>query len=116
MSGDYLMRQIDEMVRFLSQVLLRHQPENLVQVFTEDGGFSQGGFLQYRLRGLLLEGRVNEAENLLFETVQADPADEYLPVALDFYEELNKMSDSQLAGCDFSRQEIREGLEQIKRC
>uniref|UniRef100_S0DGI5 Uncharacterized protein n=1 Tax=termite gut metagenome TaxID=433724 RepID=S0DGI5_9ZZZZ len=114
MSGDYLMRQIEDLARFLAQVLLQRQPDT-VQIVDEEGRFSQGGFLKYRLHKLLLEGRINEAENLLFEEIELQAADEYLPVALDFYEAVNRLDDGQLEARNFTRAEIREGLEQVKK-
>lgn len=112
MSSDYLIRQIEDMTHFLASVIFAKKPESL-SVIEEDGGISEGNLLRFQLRSLLRDGHVNEAENLLFETVNADPRDEYLPTALDFYETLQAMSDVELEECDFSRAEIADGLKTI---
>lgn len=64
------------------------------------------------LCGLLSQGRINEAENRLYE--ELDPSDiRYLRIAIDFYLQLNERDDAYLEAHDFTRTEIEEGLEQI---
>lgn len=59
-----------------------------------------------RLCGL---GEINRAENLLFE--ELDFSDEStFPIALGFYEHLNRFSDKELEAWDYSREEIFDGL------
>lgn len=41
------------------------------------------------------------------------PTAEYLKVAIDFYSELNKLSDAYLTDCGFDRGEILDGLKAI---
>ncbi len=114
MSHDYIMRQIEDMARFFASVIFARRPAGY-SVFSEDGSVSEASLLHLRLRALLAEGDVNAAENLLYDTIAADPRDEYLPVALDFYENLNAKTDAELAAESFSRQEIAEGMAGIKR-
>lgn len=70
MASDYLMRQIEEMARLCSQVLFAKHTEPL-PVFDEQGNVTENGVLYGRLRMLCSAGRVNEAENLLFERLDA---------------------------------------------
>ena len=105
---DYIMRQIEMLTRFIGNVLLQGD--------TTDTGISvdvEGDFLSYRLNGLLLEGKINEAENLLFEAIEESPKRAYLKTAMDFYETLGSLSDEQLERGDFSRDEIIEGLQAV---
>lgn len=113
MAGDYLMRQIEDMVRMLSAIIFQRQPDHY-SIVSEDGGISAGSLLWVRLKGLLAENRVNEAENLLFATIEAEPRPEYLPVALDFYTQLNSYTNTELAERDFSRQELLDGVAEVK--
>lgn len=69
--------------------------------------------LDRSLGSLVDLSRVNEAEDLLFENFSS--VDEYLIVTINFYERLNSMTDEELEGLDFSRQELLEGLEDISR-
>ena len=114
MSSDYLMRQINDMVRLIANTIFQKSVGEY-EFIHEDGSFSDGGFLGYRLKKMVLEGDINGAENLLFETLEADPRQEYLPVALDFYSALQEKSDAQLISCRFSRQEIGDGLAELQK-
>ncbi|MCL2559632.1 MAG: DUF6483 family protein [Turicibacter sp.] len=71
--------------------------------------------LNQRLENLLADGKINEAENLLFDAVQNDAQvdHDYLRVALDFYMKMDDYTDDYLALCHFSRQEIMDGWAEI---
>ncbi len=58
------------------------------------------------------QGKINEAENLLFENLDTDNK-RYMELALDFYERLNNFEDDFLEENNFSREEIEEGLKEI---
>ena len=105
---DWIMRQILGLVRIIAKLVFGKE---LPAFFEEAGALSQtGDALHKRLLALIAEGKINEAENLLFSDV--DMQDERsLAIALDFYSRLNTLSNEKLHACDFSRQEIRGGLE-----
>lgn len=67
--------------------------------------------LSKQLTDLLAEGKINEAENLLFEaTDESECVDgDYLRVAIDFYLKLAQYDDAYLETCGFSKIEIDEG-------
>ena len=114
MSNDYLMRQIEDITRCVASILFQHKASRHETMVQEGEGLSSN-FLFYRLNHLLSDGEVNEAENLLFDCLKADPSQENLQAALEFYEELSSFSEEKLAACNFSRQEILEGLDEIRR-
>ncbi len=111
---DYILRQIDMLSRFLGKVVFDKDLE-FVSLLDEEGGNIGDDLFAYRLRKLLSERKINEGENLLFETVEAEPSEQNLKTALEFYEELKKMSDKELEACDFSYQEILEGLRALQK-
>ncbi len=110
---DYIMRQIEMLTRFISNVLLQGDTTDTSISVDEEGYIEESDFLSYRLNGLLLEGKINEAENLLFEAIEESPKRVYLKTAMDFYETLGSLSDEQLERGDFSRDEIVEGLQAV---
>lgn len=57
-------------------------------------------------------GEINEAENILYEELDEKNL-EYLKMAVLFYEHLNKMSNDFLEKCDYSRQEIADGMKHV---
>lgn len=112
--SDWYMRYITELTRNLATfVFARNLSKH--ELFDEEGRYAAGELLFHTVKGKLLEGKVNEAENLLFETIEADPREEYLPAALDFYEELAGMDTDALAACNFTPEEVAEGLRAVHR-
>ncbi len=70
---------------------------------------SEPGIVLKRVRELVDERRINEAENLLFDVLDIKmPV--YAAVALDFYAHLSELSDSELEAADFSVDEIGQGI------
>lgn len=114
-NNDYILRQIELLgkgVRVLAGVEEAGYGEELI---AENGEVSGELFLLYRLRQLLAENRINEAEDLLFENLERQPTDEYAAVAAEFYAEVYKLSDAQLERAGFSREEIAQGLADVRR-
>lgn len=111
--NDYLMRQIEDIAEAMGKVLFEKQ-SGAEELFNEQDVLSETNFFSYRLNKMVGGGRINEAENLLFDAIgeKADPA--YLKVALDFYDTLEKRSEAELKAGNFSREEVLEGLQAIK--
>ena len=63
---------------------------------------------------MIYDGKINEAENALFEVVEKDPKLEYLKLIENFYSEIAKMSDEYLVKQNYSREEVFESLDQIQ--
>lgn len=63
-NNDYILRMIEDLGRVLRQVFLQEE-EEMFEIVDEEGRFSESDFLGYRVGRLLLERRINEAENLL---------------------------------------------------
>lgn len=107
---DWLMRQIEMITQVIAKIVFNK--ESPVYILPEDNHIEHTDTLFSRLEELLAAGKVNEAENRLFDGM--DPEDmRYLEVALGFYAELNAWSDEELAQCDFTRQEIKQGIRDI---
>ncbi len=113
-NNDYIMRMIEDLSAFLANVVF-HKDAAAVEIFDEQGNLSASGLLQLQLLTLIGEGRLNDAENLLFEKIAAQPDPADLPVARDFYARLDALSDEALTDAGFSRAEIGEGRDDIKK-
>lgn len=113
MAGDYLMRQIEDMARLCSEVLFAKHTEPL-PVFDEQGNVTENGVLYGRLRMLCSAGQVNEAENLLFDRLDAPGGEALLPAAVQFYKDIQNWEDAALEQAGFSRAEIRDGLAGVQ--
>lgn len=108
---DYIMRLIHGIARILARMLFNRELE-------EDGEFAAVMEEAEResddyLRQMVDDGKVNEAEEKLFDLITSAAWDEKQKAALvlSFYDYLNDKSDEFLAAADFSREEIIRGLE-----
>lgn len=73
---------------------------------------SAPGMLLTRVRMLTAEKKINEAENLLFDSFNLKmPV--YIAIALDFYAKLSELTEAELEAADFSVEEIGEGIKDM---
>jgi len=112
---DYLMRQIEIIGRTLAKLLFNKDSADYVIIDYQQ--FNETDIIHSKLRELIDEGKINEAENLLFEYIEEELEDnpdgrEYLEVAIDFYSRLNELNDDILENCGFEREEISEGMRE----
>lgn len=107
---DWMMRQIESMVGFLTLTVLKKKQPGRDRSNQESGTDTEE--LKKRLASMVREGKINEAENLLFETVD-DGDQSCLDTAIDFYSGLNRLDRNTLEKNGFSREEIEDGLKEI---
>lgn len=113
---DYVMRIIHEMVRTVLKLLFHIDEVDEQELIFLDG--ESQDFYQ-RLCLMADDGKINEAENLLYENLETEtvlPEDknlENLKLALAFYDHLNTKSNDFLDDNDFSREEIGEGIKNV---
>ena len=93
---------------------IRDRHTEPLPVFDEQGNVTENGVLYGRLRMLCSGGRVNEAENLLFDRLDAPGGEALLPAAVQFYKDIQNWKDAALEQAGFSRAEIRDGLAEVQ--
>lgn len=104
---DYIMRIITNLIKFLSKVIFGK--DTVTYEPSEDEKHKQSDGLHKQLLTLLSAGKINEAENILFEKL--NPKDNrQMMVAIDFYQRVNNLDNEFLQANNFSREEIEEGL------
>ena len=111
---DPIMREIQNLSRFIGIVALQKDIAH-EQIIDEKGILSLSNFLRVRLRELTAQGRINDAENYLFEVLGTRVTEEKIAVALEFYTELGTLTDDQLQAAGYSREEILEGLTELSK-
>ena len=112
--NDYFMRQIEMLGRFLAKLIFNKETTVYEVIIDEEGNITPAGLLYLELNTMIKEGRINEAENLLFDRIEATYDNEYLEIAIDFYSQVNNLTDEFLEEHDFSREEAMEGLTKVK--
>lgn len=110
---DYFMREIERISEFLGNALFTDKKE-AISLTDKDGNVSAEGFLFHRLIKLVNEGKINEAENMLYSEKEKRYADlDYIKIGIAFYTELEALSDERLCECNFTREEIANGLNDL---
>ena len=108
---DWIMDQIEAMTRFMIQVITSKKADT--EEITEYDQFNtESNELYKKLHILIIENKLNNAENLLFEHIHNNDK-EALPAAILFYSELNSLSDTTLETYDFPRDEIISGIRDL---
>lgn len=104
---DYLLKQIKAIAKLISQILFKR--ESYEYELPKDGNYSTLDNLYVELNKLLDLNKINQAEDLLFENVDAkNPI--VLIIALNFYARLAEKSEKELKSANFSRVEIEQGF------
>ena len=105
---DYIMRMIKEFANVLGRLLFnKKKPMYELDVTNR---YHVGDDLYTRLCRMADEGKINEAENLLYEEMVPGDMD-YLEMALAFYAYLNCFEDEVLHRYHYTRDEIKDGME-----
>ncbi len=112
---DYIMRLIKEMVRTLLKLLFNIDIESPIIELLEE---SEEKTTLKALLDMVDAGRIDEAENKIYDIVSRDDVTESLDknaleMALLFYSYLNDKSDEFLEEHNFSRTEVKQGLMDI---
>lgn len=108
---DYIMRMIHGYARVLAKILFNRELEDEV-VFTgemDEAGREKDDYL----KRMVDEGKVNEAEEKLFDLLSALSweSKQKAALVLSFYDYLNEKDDEFLQNANFSRDEIMSGME-----
>lgn len=106
---DYIMRMIKEMVRIILKLLFHIDTESPTTELLEN---KEEKALLEKLLDMVDEGCINEAENQLDDLLD-NCENSGLMMALLFYSYLNDKSEEFLEINDFSREEIRQGMERL---
>lgn len=107
---DYVLRMIKSAIKFLARVFLKK--DSAVYEYQAEQKSTKTDYLHKQLIGMIEHGKINEAENLLFEKID-NKDKKYMELALDFYDRLNNLDDEFLEKNNFPRQEIEQGLKAI---
>lgn len=106
---DYVMRLIKEMVRAILKLLFNIDTELPTAELLENKEEKE---TLKNLLDMIDDGKINEAENRLYD-LTSDTDMNSLEIALLFYSYLNDKTDDFLEENDFSRDEIKLGLENV---
>ncbi|MCM0650298.1 DUF6483 family protein [Clostridium swellfunianum] len=104
---------INELAKNVSKAILNKEDESSETINLNDIGSED--ILKIILKRLVYAGEFNNAEDILFEEISKNNSQEIYEIALDFYNLLLEKSDKELEEGNFTRSEIYQGLEDIKK-
>lgn len=107
---DWLLNQIEDLVRFIAKIIFNKDTINYE--IENDSNLTECDILYKKIKSLLLEDKICESEDLIFKNLDRNNKD-YLKLAIDFYSTINKYNDKRLGACNFSREEIIDGLKEV---
>jgi len=106
---DYIIRMIKEMVRVILKLLFNIDLDSpTTELFKNE----QKQSLLNNLLNRLDKGDINNAENELFSIIENREKEDF-EIAILFYSYLNDMDEDFLLEHDFSREEVKSGLQAI---
>lgn len=109
---DYIMRMIEDGIRFLSRLLLgKDQP---LYELPKEEHYTSADSLYARILRLADQGEVNQAENELLSYIDGREL-EQLELALSFYQHLAELDEDFLEAHDYSKEEIKDGINELAR-
>lgn len=107
---DYIARMIHDAVRTVLRLSFHIDIKEEIESINFYNTHSKDKY--DNLTRLVDEGKINEAEDFLFEMIDKDNKGD-LEVGILFYEHLNNLTDERLEEAGFSREEVRDGLAQV---
>ena len=108
---DWIMRQIEAISATLAYILTGKKA-HAATIDEEQQRQTGGNALAEKLLALASASEICQGENLLYEAMELDDP-EVAEAALLFYGAINQLSDGELLERNFSRDEIKEGLEAV---
>jgi hypothetical protein len=96
-----------------AKVFLNKEEKSSVKINVNQ--MDPGDILKILLKRFIIDGEYNKAENMIFDEISKNNSQEMHQIALDFYDMLLEKSDEQLKEGGFTREEIYQGLEDLKK-
>ena len=107
---DYIMRIIKEMVRVLFSLMLGKQYKSVE--LPEENKYEVSGKALAEFKRMVDEGFINEAENILLETMDETQKEEVLAAIL-FYQYIGEKETDFLKAHNYSKEEALEGIKRL---
>jgi hypothetical protein len=107
------MKQIEMISQILAKILFQAEPSK--SEIIKDNLFARDEMLKSALKRLIDANDINGAENLLYQELEQNLTPEMLKLGMWFYDRVNMLDDETLEECDYSRQEIVDGLQMLQK-
>lgn len=111
--NDYFERMIKTVINGLVSIF---KNKNAIESSIENDSviLKEDQLLEIMIKKYISEGQINKAEDMLFEAIEDRKSSRNLELAVFFYETISKWDDERLMKCNFSKEEIVDGLNEVK--
>ena len=109
---DYILRMIEELINVLIKTLKNENKEDIEIDDVEK--LKNENELYKELIDLVDNKKINEAENYLYEKLEENNKTDFV-IGMAFYKDLNEKDDSFLEECNYSREEVLEGIADLSK-
>lgn len=89
--------------------------ESNVKFEKDSVSISEDGLLEIMVNKYIHEGKLIEAENMIFDEIKSHGSQRNYEIALSFYKEISEWDESKLNKYNFSRKRLIQGLENVKK-
>ena len=108
---DYILRMIEELINILIKTLKDENKDKEEEINSFDVNSDE---LYLYLKELVDNKKINDAENYLFEKLNENNKKDFVS-GMAFYKYLNEKDDEFLENCDYSREEVLEGMADLSK-
>ena len=108
---DYILRMIEELINILIKTLKDENKDKEEEINSFDANSDE---LYLYLKELLNNKKINDAENYLFDKLNENNKKDFLS-GMAFYKYLNEKDDEFLEKCDYSREDVLEGMADLSK-
>lgn len=107
---DYIMRIIKEMVRVLFSLMFGKQYKSIE--LSKENKYKVSGKVLEEFKKMVDEGLINEAENILLESIDYNKKEEIFAAVL-FYQYISEKDNDFLAIHNYSKEEALDGIKRL---
>lgn len=107
---DWMMRQIEALIQFVARLMFKK--DEIEYEIADPQSLTDSDRLFRKLLELIEKNEFCKAEDLLYEEYRPED-DNFILLAIDFYQRLNEIPEHRLEEHDFSREEVHSGLRDI---
>lgn len=114
---DWMERQIEAISNTVAAILFgKDKVKAILNMDEEEDAVAdmEEDILDRMVKKDLINGDINKAENLVFNSIDAKKRNRRLMIALEFFNEVYSYDDKKLEQANYSKEEIEEGIKHLR--
>ena len=114
---DWMERQIEAISNTVAAILFgKDQVKAILDMDEEEDAVAdmEEDLLDRMVKKALIDGTINEAENLVFNAIDQNKRNRRLMIALEFFNEVHGYDEEKLRQANYSKEEIEDGIKQLR--